>query len=1128
MLTSPFPKTISPVLKLALAAFAVIAAYLYFFDSVRTEHYQIFSARDTATWQEREGGFFRVNAKGNIESSLLSQDIWRDHALELTIANPKDCGLIFDHVDEKNYGFIYLQRSPGMVILGRFTDGATRVIEKIPFALPKIMPVKLVRAGNSVTFSAGGLRPITVAASSSGGRIGLMLTAVNDPPTVFYKVGIEGRLENGTKIRARVHTGRGSGLDKVSLKLLPLVLAVVFLLFFIGGLSGKAKFSFPHVPAGGRYADLAHVLLAACFFFPVIAKGAVGVFSYDNLGEIYPLFFYAKHNFESILAGQAPWLWNPYIHNGFPFYSNHWDMIYYPLNWPVFLLSDKHLLIGLTWKAFFEVATLGILAYRFFLTELDNKRWALFSSITYQMGSMLIFTMSIFPATSLYFSMTFYLYVLWSWERRRPVWNFVLLVLSVVFVLTSANTAFIFYACLSLGVISIYRFLSVRKGGMTIFAVTAGAWVTGIMLSAVRIISCLEGVMASNRVAENFNTIHDRAFMALRLFVPELAGWMGPNALSVLMSPNLNLVFSRLDMPSNPQNNFFIYFGVLPALFLLISSLIKAEGKHLFWKVYAFSALGVALLWQPVWGILSILSFPLNHYAYHTIIVPVGVCALIGHTGVAWEGQKWEWPRVRQPLLIVLGLLAAYILVFLTYLFPSLASFSRVILVLSALGIAGYYLLKTSAPANAQNYCYSLCWAGNVLVLASLLTVTLFLALEPVPKKENVFMGLVLPLLWIAAMAGTAMTNIFGDRPGRPGGWSIWPAAALLCMGLILSPLAKSFLTLPEAERAYWLDVAVGLVRVFLLLQIGVLAISAAAKKALTKKAAVILMLAFTAGDLVAFNARSNDITAPFYFKEAFYPGNFNYKDLDPGLKRGMDLVNFRVSGLDVEQINANRNLVFGIPSYTGTVGYMTKRFSRLLTQFGYPQGIYLLYPEDASQDERFLDLSAVRYVFKAKGQLSERPTALGRLNVVYSAEAVTDDDTALGRLKSESFDPHRAVLLSAAGEFPILRSSKSADIIKIAAARPGMVEAVFETVLPGYLLFNESYDEGWQAYLNGKKARISRANYNFMACELPAAGRYQVRFVFEPGSYRRNLFLSILGLGVLLAGVFIGLMRRK
>jgi len=328
---------------------------------------------------------------------------------------------------------------------------------------------------------------------------------------------------------------------------------------------------------------------------------------------------------------------------------------------------------------------------------------------------------------------------------------------------------------------------------------------------------------------------------------------------------------------------------------------------------------------------------------------------------------------------------------------------------------------------------------------------------------------------------------------------------------------------LPDPQRSYSVDMALGLVRAFFLFQIAVLVLLAVEKGSLTKKTAFVLILAFTAGDLVVFNARFNDITAPFYYKEAFYPKGLTYKDIDPGLKQQLDLMNFRVSRQNAVDLTANKNLIFAVPSYTGTVGYMTSRFSKLLTAFGYPQGIYLLYPEDATDHDRFLDISAVKYIFKEKGGWIERPTALERLNVVYASEGIPDDNAALARLTSEGFDPHRSVILSSPASQD---GNRKSDLVKIERSEPDLVEAGFKTDRPRYLLFNESFDEGWQAYLNNKRVPVTRANYNFMACEIPAAGTHQIRFIFSPASYTRNLFLSLLGVLILAVAALWGAAR--
>ena len=160
------------------------------------------------------------------------------------------------------------------------------------------------------------------------------------------------------------------------------------------------------------------------------------------------------------------------------------------------------------------------------------------------MFSLLIFTFSIFPSTSFFFAGTLYLYCLWSIPKRRDAWNYILLALSVVLALTSANTAFIFYGGLALATFTLYRVLSLKgkERGQTI-RIAFLSLLTGLLISAVRIIPCVIGVMDSNRVVENFYTLHDRFFLFIRLFLPEIVGWLGAKSFNALTSPNLNLIF---------------------------------------------------------------------------------------------------------------------------------------------------------------------------------------------------------------------------------------------------------------------------------------------------------------------------------------------------------------------------------------------------------------------------------------------------------------------------------------------------------------------------------------------------------------------------------------------------------
>jgi hypothetical protein len=1101
-----FNKNLRRNIILAIFILSLFLGYSYFVKAVKHEHYQIFNVKTTITWAQSERSLYRTHAYGTVDNMLLSQDQWREYVFSLRVTNPENCGLVFDYSDNQNYGFFYFKRTPGEVVGGQLIDGKLQNVKAIRYTVPGSFQTVLKKEKSAVDLFVEGQLLMSVPSREESGKVGLIINTLAKPPTVYHEITIDGSLGSREKVLAQVNTPVTGGALNAFWKFLPAYLILMIVLVFFPSVAPGATITILFESATlKKFLPLfLHVVLAACLFWPFISAGQVAIFSYDNLGEIFPLFYYAKHNFANILHGQSPWLWNPVIQNGFPFYSNHWNMIYYPLNWPVFLVSDQDFLKAVTFKSFVEVSLLGIFAYGFFKRELGNSRWALFSSVAYQMCSLLIFTMSIFPATSLFFSMTVYLYLLWSVPERRSLANFLLLSISVVLILTSANVAFIFYACLSLGIISIYRFFSV-KDGKKLFLLTAAGWSTGTLISSVSILSCLQGVTHGNRLLENFYTLHDRAYMAVRLFVPEIAGWMGPDAFNVLKSPNLQLIFSQLELPSsNPQNCFFVYFGVLPALLLLASLLITTKGRHAFWKIYAFIALGIALLLQPLWGILSVLSFPLSHYSYHAIILPVGICTLIGYTGMAWESGLTENKNFQRNILLCLVVVVAYVMVFVTYLFPQLAPVTRVVFLVLGAGMVLYFTKFFSWAVGAL----------NVLSLTLLIVLTVLMVLSPIPKKEALATTMMLPFLWITAAVLLILDGHHRNQQGRSFKTILLPLglAIVIALGFVLSGMVDRVLSWEEGVRVYALDVFFGGVRVLLLVQIGLLAFSGIQKKMFSVRVIFAVVLALTALDLVVFNARFNNITSPFYFKNAFYPKDFIYRDMAPTLRQSIDLNNYRVSHLERKDFNANKNLIFNLPSYTGTVGYMTPRFSRFLTAFGFTKGIYMLYPEDSTDNPRFLDLSAVKYSFDEQGGVIERPSALARLNVIYSTQVIVDDEETLARLQSPQFDPRKTVLLSQAITDGLPAVGQDALMIPIGENAPDRIVAKVNTPAAGILLFAESFDEGWKLFIDDKPVAILRANYNFMAGVI-GAGEHEIRFVYAPPQYRRNVLLTALGL---------------
>jgi hypothetical protein len=332
----------------------------------------------------------------------------------------------------------------------------------------------------------------------------------------------------------------------------------------------------------------------------------------------------------------------------------------------------------------------------------------------------------------------------------------------------------------------------------------------------------------------------------------------------------------------------------------------------------------------------------------------------------------------------------------------------------------------------------------------------------------------------------------------------------------------KRFLSAPEGLQVYSLDLLFGHLKFFLLAQLGILGVVLAAVGRLPRRFVIGLFVVFTALDLMAFNFRFDNITAPFFHRYAFYNKEFFYPEINPQARQKMDLVNYRIGSLNKVGLNANKNLVFSLPSYTGTLGYLSKRFSKFVSSFGYPKDAILIYPEDEGLiNPRFLDLSAVRYAFDENGNVLERPESLSRLNLFYSYEVVEDEDLQLKLLANTSFDPQRDVVLSAGpptGAFP--KSPRKSERLSISQYTSDKIKAHIYADDPAIVLFSESYDKGWKAYVDNKNVPLITANYNFMACAV-GPGQHEVLFRYEPQNFYLALKLSLAGLFIMLIVFF-------
>jgi hypothetical protein len=142
---------------------------------------------------------------------------------------------------------------------------------------------------------------------------------------------------------------------------------------------------------------------------------------------------------------------------------------------------------------------------------------------------------------------------------------------------------------------------------------------------------------------------------------------------------------------------------------------------------------------------------------------------------------------------------------------------------------------------------------------------------------------------------------------------------------------------------------------------------------------------------------------------------------------------------------------------------------------------------------------------------------ALPRALMVPTAEIADTPEQALQRLQSPDFDPRQEVVL----EGPPLPPSQAGGAGQIGQAPirargDNSVQLTVRASSPGFLVLNELSYPGWNAYLDGKRVTMWRANYLFRAIEVPP-GEHDVEFRFEPDSLKLGLTISLSSLALLL-----------
>jgi uncharacterized membrane protein YfhO len=144
-----------------------------------------------------------------------------------------------------------------------------------------------------------------------------------------------------------------------------------------------------------------------------------------------------------------------------------------------------------------------------------------------------------------------------------------------------------------------------------------------------------------------------------------------------------------------------------------------------------------------------------------------------------------------------------------------------------------------------------------------------------------------------------------------------------------------------------------------------------------------------------------------------------------------------------------------------------------------------------------------------ADNDVYQNTTAYPRFNLYYSIQAGVSDAQALKIINSQSMDLRTTLLIQEKLSETFIQGTGSAKLIS-----SGLNNLSFhvQTTKPAVFYLSDTYDAGWHATVNGKKATIYHADYNFRAVRVPA-GNSTIQLWYMPASFILGGAVSVLGL---------------
>ncbi len=303
---------------------------------------------------------------------------------------------------------------------------------------------------------------------------------------------------------------------------------------------------------------------------------------------------------------------------------------------------------------------------------------------------------------------------------------------------------------------------------------------------------------------------------------------------------------------------------------------------------------------------------------------------------------------------------------------------------------------------------------------------------------------------------------------------------------------------------------------------------------------AVTFLIGLTAADMLRYATK----WMPFDPREYVYPE--------------VDMLSFLKKEVGKERIFGNlggeATNVFAISGIEGYDAVYQKRYGEFIRasvdgKINVAERSVVQFPKDGTYSELALQLLGVRYLVHRLSdgrfpwaypyweyphynsiyrnnyyEVFKNERALPRAFLASSYVVRTTDQGIVDTLYSGGFDPRETLILETDPEIAPVPGGGTVDITKYTTN-----EVVIRTTSEAakLLFLSDVYDAGWKAMVDGKKARVYRADYDFRAVAVPA-GEHIVRMVYWPRSFEIGLWMAGAGVVLLVILTRIVLVRRR